>query len=133
MTPIHLPLTGLTTLILGVLLLILTARVILYRRGHGVVYGDAGDKVLMKRIRGQQNAAEHIPVTLITMALAELSGAPASALWAAGALLVIGRVMHGLYFTVDGLPHRLRFWGMTLTVLAQILLLALLAVELVRG
>ena len=118
-----LPITSVAALVNGALMLALTARVIFYRRRDKVVLGDNGDKVLAKAIRGQANAAEQIPIALILCALAELQGAPATALWLTVGLFTLGRYMHGAYFAVHGLHWRLRFWGMLATLIAQALFL----------
>ena len=126
-----LPITSLTALAAALIILILTARVIVLRRRDGVVLGDNGDKVLTKAIRGQANAAEQLPIALILLALAELQGAAPVLLIPLALTLITGRVMHAVYFAVDGTNWRLRFWGMLLTLLAQGgLILALLLTQL---
>ena len=120
-----LPITSLTALALGLWLIVLTVRVVLIRRRDKVVIGDNGDRVLAKAIRAQGNLTEQAPMALIVMGLAEVQGAPM--LWLPALLLVLGRLLHGLYFGWHGLHWRLRFWGMWATVIAQGLLLLLLA------
>ena len=114
-----LPITSLTAIAAGILLLILTSQVIRLRRRHGVVLGDNGDRAIAKAIRGQANAAEQLPMALILMGLAEMQGAPAVLLILMALTLLLGRIMHGYYFAVDGVTWRLRFWGMLLTLIAQ--------------
>ncbi len=111
--------TSLAALANGAILLALTVIVILHRRRDGVVLGDNGDRVLSKKIRGQANAAEQIPVALILMGLAEAQGGGGAVLSLLAVLLTVGRAMHGAYFAVHGLTWRLRFWGMILTLTAQ--------------
>lgn len=117
--PLDLPVTSLAVLLNAMLFLVLTIRVITYRRGRGVVYGDSNDKVLMKRIRGQGNAAEQMPIALILIAVAELQGAGFTALMGLALVFTLGRLLHGVFFAVHGMPWQLRFYGMLLTLIAQ--------------
>ncbi|PWE33744.1 hypothetical protein DDZ14_03510 [Maritimibacter sp. 55A14] len=121
-----LPVSSAAALANGALYLLLTMSVILYRRSEKIVLGDGGDRVMLKRIRGQANAAEQIPVFLIVLALAEAAGAPGTLLAPVAAAFTLGRVSHAAYFAQSGLHWRFRFYGMLVTVLAQgVALLAL--------
>ena len=130
---LYLPVASLAALANGTLLLLLTLLVVMRRRAAGIVLGDGGDRVMLKRIRGQANAAEQIPIFLILLTLAEISGAHAGLLGATAAAFTLGRLLHAAYFAVHGLTWRLRFWGMWLTVLAQGAVLLLLAATLLAG
>jgi len=130
MTDFALPITSLTALCAGVLILLLTIRVVQFRRQNGVVLGDGGHPVLAKAIRGHANATEQVPVALILMGLAELQGASATVLGVIAVVLIGGRVLHALYFGRHGTHWRFRFFGMVMTLLAQIGLLLTLAVTL---
>lgn len=85
------------------------------RRRHDVSYGDGGVPELVQAIRAHANACEYIPIALIVMALSEGMGAPPLLLHVAGAMLVVGRVMHGAYFLAGARRFNLRFFGMMLT------------------
>lgn len=129
MTDFPLYVTGWATVVLAIWHLTLTALVIIGRRTGGIVHGDNGDKSMMKRIRGHANASEQIPLALITLGLSEwvLSG------WwtiAIAVSLILGRVLHGLYFGFHGLPHQFRQLGMFLTICAQIGSICVLALGL---
>ena len=128
-----LPVTSLCALALGLWMFILTARVIFYRRAHSVVLGAGDDRVMEKRIRAHGNAAEQIPIALILLAFSELGGANTHWLTLIAIVLIIGRIMHGLYFTVHGLHWRWRFYGMSLTLAAQAMLIGTLGSLLVSG
>jgi uncharacterized membrane protein YecN with MAPEG domain len=66
-----------------------------YRRLQtGVPFLDGGDQILMRRMRAHGNFTETVPITLLAMAAAELSGAPHWLLWGGGALLLTGRSLH---------------------------------------
>jgi uncharacterized membrane protein YecN with MAPEG domain len=126
MTDFPLYITAWSALILGALLLFLTLRVIGDRRSKKIVYGDNGDKAMLKKIRGHANASEHIPTTLILLGFVEyLQGSVYAAIIAT--LLVTGRILHAYYFSFDNVHWRFRVTGMQMTLLSQILaLLALL-------
>ena len=124
---ISLPVTSLTALCAGALILLLTIKVIQLRRRDGVVLGDGDNRALGKAIRGHANAVEQLPIALIIMGLAELQGGHTALLSIIAVALVIGRVLHGVYFAYDGTHWRFRFVGMALTLLAQGALVVILA------
>jgi len=126
MTDFPLQITAWTTLILGTLLLLLAYRVSMHRRSKGILLGDQGDKIILKKIRGHCNAVEQIPMALILLGLVEYLEGGTYALIIA-VILVAGRLMHATYFSFDGTHWRFRFYGMMLTYIAYVLaLLALL-------
>jgi uncharacterized protein len=126
MTDFSLYITAWTALILGSLMTCLTLRVAFHRRAKGIVLGDDGDRVILKKIRGHGNAVEQIPLALILLGFVEYLQGPTYALVIA-AVLVTGRFMHAAYFSFDGTHWRFRFFGMILTMIAQVMaLLALL-------
>lgn len=115
-----LPITACTALFAGLLYVALTFSVILKRRGDGVVLGDGGDRAMQKRIRGHANAAEQMPLFLIVLGLTEMNAAPTVTLTGLALIFGLGRVLHAAYFGIHGLHWRLRFYGMLLTMIAQI-------------
>jgi uncharacterized membrane protein YecN with MAPEG domain len=126
MTDFPLAITAWSALILGALLLFLTYRVIGDRRSKKIVLGDAGDKAMIKKIRGHSNACEQIPMALILLGFVEYLQGSTYALIIA-ILLVTGRILHALYFSFDGINWRFRLVGMLMTLISQALaLLALL-------
>jgi uncharacterized protein len=82
-----------------VLYIYLSIRVLQYRRGNRIAFGDKGDPQLLQRIRAHGNCAEYAPLGLLLILMAELAGAGV-ALHLAGVLLVVGRLTHGI-----GLAH----------------------------
>ena len=112
-----LAITALYAGFIALLFLILTFRVILYRRDQGISLGDKGDKEMFKRIRVQANCAEYAPIGLILLALVEAQGAPALAVHALGLMLLIGRVMHGYGLSASPVVIWMRIGGMLLTTL----------------
>lgn len=131
MTEISLPITTLAAVCGGLILLLLTWQVIKLRRKDGVVLGDNDDRVLTKAIRGQANAAEQIPMAVVMLGLAELQGAPSMLLGVLAVTLIVGRGLHGIYFAVNGLTWRLRFYGMLMTLTAQLGLIITLLLTLI--
>lgn len=84
--------------LLGLLLVVLTWRVIQARGAAGASAGDGGDATLARRIRGHSNLAEFGPMGLILLALLEIGGLPVWALHLLGGTFVVGRLMHGIAF-----------------------------------
>ena len=103
--------------IIGLLFILLSTRVIVYRRANRISLGDAGDKNLLKRMRAQANCAEYAPMGLLLLALAELAGAPGVAVHTAGITLLAGRVMHAYGFASTPQKMGLRVGGMMLTLI----------------
>lgn len=120
MNDFPLPITGWTAVILGALMLWLTFLVIFERRTKHIILGEGEDRITQKRIRGQANAAEQIPIALILLGLAEWQ-LPGMVPLSIAVILIVGRVLHGLYFAYHGLNFRLRVYGMGLTLVAQTL------------
>jgi uncharacterized membrane protein YecN with MAPEG domain len=66
-----------------------------YRRFQtGVPFFDGGDQKLLRRMRAHANFTETVPISLLAMAAAELTGAPHWLLWSGGVVLLVGRLMH---------------------------------------
>lgn len=107
------------------MMLVLAARVALYRHAQKVGLGDGGDKYLTRRIRVHANFVEYVPSGLILLGLLELSGVAAMWLWSFGAVLLLARVLHAI-----GLSRRSgvsfgRRWGTLLTWIALAAMAAL--------
>lgn len=128
---ISLPITSISALFSGAIILLLTLRVSRIRRQEGIGIGDRNHRPLTKAIRGHANATEQLPIALILMALAELQGAATLPLAICAVLLIMGRTLHGAYFAYDGLHWQLRLVGMTLTLVAQAALFATLLLALI--
>lgn len=100
---------------LAILLLVLSVRVVTYRRGNQISLGDAGDKSLLKRMRAQANCAEYAPMGLLLLMITELQGAPGFVLHLLGLMLVSGRLAHAYGFSASPPKMGLRVLGMVLT------------------
>ena len=91
-TPIYIAL-------LGILFVPFTMRVGLYRVKNEIIIGDGKDEELIRRIRGQGNFVETVPLAVVLVLLMEILGAGDTWLHALCALLVGGRLLHYLGIT----------------------------------
>lgn len=105
--------------LLAPLFVVLSVRVILFRRGSGSTLGDGGDPVLLRRIRVQANFAEYVPLALILMGLAEGMGTNRWLLHPLGLVLLAGRASHafGVSRPDEKFVFRVAGMGMTLTMI----------------
>ena len=110
-----LPLTTLSACALGLLLVVLSLRVIGVRRGEKVSLGSGGNETLERRIRAQGNLVEYGPMGLILIGLAEMQEANTFLLGIAAAAFVMGRLLHGYAFGFTSRAMRPRVTGMLLT------------------
>lgn len=82
--------------LLGLLLLILSIRIINVRRSpEGTSLGDGGNVDMQRRIRAQGNLVEYAPLCLVMIGLLEGAGQPGWFIHALGIALTLGRYMHG--------------------------------------
>ena len=106
-----------TLLFVGILAVIqipLTVIVGLRRSQTGIQFFDGGDQILLRRMRAHANFTETVPITLLSMAGAEMTGAANWTLWAGGSSLLVGRVVHAAIILAKG-SGPLRAVGMLLT------------------
>src|SRR5688572_27283239 len=87
--------TPLYAAILAGLFLLLTLRVVQYRRSARVSLGDGGHPGLQRAIRAHANFAEYVPLALIMLAILELSRFSLYWIHALGIALVVARLLHG--------------------------------------
>ncbi|MGP1956861.1 MAG: MAPEG family protein [Arsenophonus sp. NC-PE1-MAG3] len=83
----------------------LSLEVIKLRTQYQVTYGDGGFYELQTAIRVQGNAIECIPISMLSLLMMEMNGAPVWAIHFCGLIFIIARIFH--YF---GLKHRERTW-----------------------
>lgn len=117
--------TALYAGLFAILYCTLSLRVVQARRAARVLLGVGGQPVLERRVRVHANFAEYVPLALVLMLLAELSGYPRWTLDGIGLVLLAGRCVHA--FGVSQAPEdiRLRVGGMLAT-LVPILTLGLM-------
>jgi uncharacterized membrane protein YecN with MAPEG domain len=97
--------------------LTLSILVILHRLSKIGPSGPEGEIALNKSMRVQANFVEYVPLGLILMLCAELQGAPALAVHAMGATLLLGRVLHAIGMARTPQIFSLRSAGILLTLL----------------
>jgi uncharacterized membrane protein YecN with MAPEG domain len=113
-----LTITPIYAALLGILLLILSARVIAVVRGKGEVgLGDGGNPDFTAVIRGQGNFVEYVPMAVILIAFAEAGGTSGTWIHALGGLLVVARILHPLGLSPEPGVSPMRFIGTVGTLL----------------
>ena len=111
----NIEITSFYAALLGLWLIVLSARVIAYRRKKLVALGHVDDRALEWRVRAQANLTEYAPIALILLGTIENSGVSTWAVHGLGVLLLLGRVFHGWSFSFAGGQMRFRIIGMLLT------------------
>ena len=90
------PITSLYAGVLALLMVMLALGVIRLRWKFRVGLGDGGEKAMTRAIRIHGNAAEHVPVALLLLLVAELNHGRPTLLHGCGIVLVVARVLHAL-------------------------------------
>ena len=114
------PVTALYAGILGLMLVLLSIRVVMVVRLQGNVgYGDSGQERFTRIIRTQGNFIEYVPIALVLMGIVESTVADCGT-WVhvLGIALVVGRVAHALGLRGESETLVLRASGAVLTLLA---------------
>ena len=110
--------TPIYAVLLTLLFLLLSARVIMERRGNKFAYGNNDSHRIEAKIRAHANWAEYVPIALLLMLMAEIQGVSAFWLHVTGIILLVGRVAHGYGMSFKPRDFRFRFYGMVLTITA---------------
>lgn len=118
--------TPLYAAILGLMLIGFTFVVIAGRASTGVLLLHGDNLPLAARIRQHANFAENVPMALLLMALAEISGAPAGWMHAMGLLLILSRLLHPFGVNPEGNAKAMRIAGMTGTWLVMLTAIVLI-------
>ena len=98
-------------------------RVIWLRSGNQAPSGDGGNRELHNAIRAHANFAEYVPISVLTIALLEMSGLSALRVHLLMGALLFSRLLHP--FGLDARPTSAHFYifrtgGITLTFLVLI-------------
>lgn len=121
MEPISiLSITPIYIAVLGLLFIPITMRVALYRIKSQISLGAGDDPEMVRRMRGQANFIETVPMALFLLIAMELLGASNVWLHALGLTLVLGRTAHYLG-VADLAPLTSRVIGMLATMLTILL------------
>ncbi|MDA0117559.1 MAPEG family protein [Vibrio sp. T11.5] len=123
--------TALYASVLAMLMIWLSIEVIKQRRSAKVAYADGGVNALQVARSAQGNAMDYIPITLFLMAMFEYNGASPWMIHIAGAVFVIGRLLHAKAVLAEKLKGRIT--GMKLTFLTMVALIVLNLVYLPFG
>lgn len=114
--PTLLSITPIYIALLGLLFIPFTLRAGLYRVQSNIFIGTGNDPEMLRRIRGQGNFVETVPIALLLLVAMELVGAKDAWLQVLGFALILGRICHYLAITELG-PKVLRPIGMSTTML----------------
>lgn len=106
--------------ILGLLFIVFTARAGLYRVKTKIFIGTDDDPEMLRRVRGQANFIETVPMALFLLITMEVLGASSLWLHALGGALVLGRIAHYLGLT-NLAPPLLRTLGMSATLITVLI------------
>ena len=89
------------------------------RRGHRIAVGDGGNAHLARIMRGQANAAENMPLFLIMLAIAALTGMAAWLVHLLGLAFTLARALHAWHFIQARAPLWQRLAGFGVAGLAS--------------
>jgi hypothetical protein len=105
--------------IFGVIHVLFTLRVGMYRINNKINVGDGGDKELLRRIRGHGNFIETVPMAILLLLLNELNGLADSYVTILASILLVARLLHYSALALGG-PQILRPIGMIGTLLIML-------------
>lgn len=114
-----LPITSVWVALAAIALIWLSLPIALHRKRSQTSLGDGGDPALQRRIRAQGNFTEYVPLALLVIGTVEATGWSAWIVWALGALMAIGRVLHAWGILGRTLPPRA--YGMIATFLTLLI------------
>lgn len=106
---------GLWSALLILLVVILSIRVVMGRRKHGVLFGDGGNEAMILLTRSFGNATEYVPIGIAALILLAMLDASALEIHAVGGTFYIGRAIHGFGLKFGKGPGTARIVGMILT------------------
>jgi|HubBroStandDraft_1064217.scaffolds.fasta_scaffold00118_14 uncharacterized membrane protein YecN with MAPEG domain len=90
----HHNITSLYAALAGLILIILSFRVMGLRQRKKVVFGDGGVPELTHAIRAHGNFVEYVPIALILILLVESSGGANGTVHGLGIGLILARLLH---------------------------------------
>jgi hypothetical protein len=120
MTPVFPFYTAILTAFLGFFAALLTVNVILNRVRSKINRGDGGDAALAQAIRAHGNFAEHTPLALLLIGLAETLGYRAPTILTLGGVFLVARLLSawGLNSSLEQTFGRQAGAGLTVLVTA---------------
>src|SRR2546425_11948765 len=93
------PITALYAGVLGILLVVISARVSVLRGKFKVMFGDGGKEPLMRALRAQGNFTEYVPLALLLIIMVEWGGTKPLVVHSLAGGLLASRLVH--------------YWGIT--------------------
>lgn len=118
--PNLLSITPIYVAVLGLVFVLITLRVGFYRVNSKILIGTGEDPEMLRRVRGQANFIETVPMALFLLVVMEVLGAPGVWLHSLCAALVVARISHYLGLT-ELAPVLFRVAGMTATLLVVLI------------
>jgi uncharacterized membrane protein YecN with MAPEG domain len=106
--------------LLALWFLVLSVRVVQGRGEFSIHLGDGGHVAMTRRIRGHANFAEYVPLSLLLIAILELSHFSIYLIHALGLALLVARLLHGYAFAFT---EQFKFGRMIGTLLSFLVLL----------
>jgi len=101
----------------ALILVALSVRVIAGRYQARALSGDGGDEGLSRRIRAHGNFTEYVPVSLIVMAVLEMTKTSVLLVHVLGAALIAGRLAHAVSMSTGNSVARVIGMMLTFSVL----------------
>lgn len=92
----------------------LSMRVSGLRRRLGIGVGDAGNEIMLRRMRAHGNFAENVPIMLVLLGFIELATGGSLWLWGAAILFVLARILHAFGMDRQG-ANWLRISGVAIS------------------
>jgi uncharacterized membrane protein YecN with MAPEG domain len=112
--PLLLNITPIYVAALGLVFIVLTMRAGLYRAKTKIYLGVGDDPEMLRRMRGQANFVETVPIAIFLIVIMEVLGASDIWLHGLGGTLLVSRIAHYLGLTQLA-PPSFRVVGMTAT------------------
>ena len=128
--------TGGYLAVLALVYAALAINVMRLRRQNLAAFGDAGNPALRSAIRAHAHFAEYVPITVLMVAMLEMSGLAALRVHLLMAALLVARLLHPLGMYAKPMTPQFvvgRIGGMTLTILVMIASAVQILLRLWRG
>lgn len=109
------PVIALYAALLSLLFIGLSVRTIRLRRRLRIAIGDADHIEMRRAMRVHANFAEYVPLALLLIYFAEVSGAPVALVHVLGLCLLTGRLAHAYGVSQSEEDFRFRVFGMVMT------------------
>jgi uncharacterized protein len=103
--------TALYAALIGLWAVVLSNYVSINRGKYKILHGDGGNAEMAAIIRRHGNLTEYVPLALILLGLAEVSGLSSTWMHVLGILLVVSRLIHPFGVSVSNPGSPLRIIG----------------------